>query len=115
LGGFFWRPNYGLEMHECAVAFEFRNVYEDEVPTFGQPVDSDASDEVRGKRLASLIKGTLICMIGAAVDEPIDWDDYMVGMYVPRWTEQFFEGRDVANERLKQLAPQGLPIWKDED
>jgi hypothetical protein len=54
-------------------------------------------------------------MIGAAVDEPIDWDDSRVDMYIPMWTEQFFEGLDVANERLKQLAPEGLPIWKDEE
>jgi hypothetical protein len=36
-------------------------------------------------------------------------------MYIPRWTEQYFEGLDVSQERLKQLAPEGLPIWRDED
>jgi hypothetical protein len=115
LGVFFWRPNYELEMHECAEAFEFRNVYEGEAPALGEPVDRDASDDVKGKRLASLIKGTLVGMIGAAVDEPIGRDDLTVGMYISRWREQYFEGLDVSQERLKQLAPEGLPIWRDED
>jgi hypothetical protein len=33
-------------------------------------------------------------------------------MHVPRWRNQFKEGLDVASERLKQLSPEGLPIWK---
>jgi hypothetical protein len=33
-------------------------------------------------------------------------------MYIPQWIEQFNEGLNVANERLKQLSPEGLPIWE---
>jgi hypothetical protein len=51
-------------------------------------------------------------MIGAAINEPIDWDDSMLGMHLPNWVNQFYEGLGVANERVKQLAPEGLPIWR---
>ena len=34
-------------------------------------------------------------------------------MHVPTWIERFNEGLDVVDERLKQLAPDGLPIWQD--
>jgi hypothetical protein len=113
LGAFFWRPNYELEMHECAKAFEFRNDYEGQVPALGEPVPKDASIEERAHRRHSLNKGTLLCMIGAAIGEPLDWDDMFVGVHVPIWLDQFSEGLDVADERLKQLSPQGLPIWEE--
>lgn len=112
-GAYFWRPNYEIEMYECAKAFELRNDYEGQVPAFGEPVPKDASTEEQAERRATLIRGTLVCMIGAAIDEPIDWDDSFVAMHLPAWIEQFHEGLDVASERLKQLAPQGLPIWED--
>jgi hypothetical protein len=113
LGAFFWHPNYEIEMHECAKAFEFQNVYEGQVPALGEPVAKDASTEDQVERRSKLIKGTLVCMIGAVIDEPIDWDDLFVGMHLPSWIEQFHEGLDVADQRLKQLAPEGLPIWED--
>ena len=116
LGAFFWRPNYELEMYECAQAFEFRNSYEGQVPAFGEPVSTDPSDEERGKLLAELLKGTLFCMISAAIDEPVEFEsDPIVGMHIPQWTELFLDARQVANERINELAPQGLPIWKNTD
>jgi hypothetical protein len=52
-------------------------------------------------------------MIGAALDQPIDWDDFMVSMHVEDWRGQFNEALSVARERSLQLAPDGLPIWED--
>jgi hypothetical protein len=112
LGAFFWRPNYELEMDECAKAFEFRNVYESEVPSLGEPVPKGATAEAPVVRMYGLMKGTLVRMIGAAIDEPIDPDDLFIGMQLPNWIDQFHEGLSVANERLNQLAPEGLPIWE---
>ena len=45
--------------------------------------------------------------------EKIDPEDHFIAMHVPTWIERFNEGLDVADERLKQLAPDGLPIWQD--
>jgi hypothetical protein len=56
---FCWRPNYELEIHECAKAFEFRNVYEGEVPAFGEPRKHDAPVEELGDRKFQLVKGSL--------------------------------------------------------
>jgi hypothetical protein len=113
LAAFYWRHNYTYEMHECAKPFEFRNVYEGEVPALGEPRDKDASVEELGDRKFQLVKGSLVCMIGAALDEPIDWDDVFVSMHFENWRGQFNEALSVASERTTQLAPDGLPIWED--
>ena len=112
-GAFFWRPNYELEMHGCAKAFEFRNLYEGGMPPLGEPLPEDASTEEQVERRSRLLKGTFVCMVAAAIDEPVDFGDLFIGMQLPNWTEQFHEGLDVANERLTQLAPEGLPIWEN--
>jgi hypothetical protein len=113
MGVFYWRPNYDIEMHECAKAFEFRNAYEAEVPALGEPRENDASVEGLADREYQLVKGSLVCMIGAALDEPIDWDDVFVSMHFENWQGQFNEALSVASERTTQLAPDGLPIWEN--
>ena len=114
LAVFFWRPNYEIDMYECADAFEFRNQFEGAVAALGEPIATDASVDEQADRRFRLINGTLVCAIGAALGEKIaDPEDHFIGMHVPTWIERFNEGLDVADERLKQLAPDGLPIWQD--
>lgn len=107
---FHWKPNYELEMHECATAFEFRNELEGEIAALGEPVAEEHDAEV--DRLLGLHKGSLANMIAAAIDRPVSWGDPFVGMHLPAWQEQFQEGMSTAVERMKQLAPTGLPIWE---
>jgi hypothetical protein len=109
---FFWQPNYEFEMCECAKAFEFTNVHEGEVAALGQALSESASDMEKGTRLHNLSKGTLACAIRAALDANVPTDDPFLNLHFPSWFELFLEGRSVASERLSQLAPDGLPIWR---
>jgi hypothetical protein len=113
---FYWRPNYELDMRVCAEVFEFRNDYEGEVASLGWPIEADADVMRQADRLGGLVKGMLINAIRAAMPDAysVDWDDPFVGMHLPQWNDQFEEGLDVAKERLRQLAPRGLPIWQEE-
>lgn len=109
---FFWRPNYLRELNECAAAFGFDNDYEKRVIAYGSP-DGDkdvVEDEV--ERTMKLIRGSLISMIGASSGVDLDPDDVWIGIVTPAWSEQFLEGRKVANEYISQIAPEGLPIWE---
>jgi hypothetical protein len=112
-GAFYWRPNYELEMHHCAEALEFRNEYEGELPAIGSPGPKDAPDEERGALAYALEKGSLRCMVSAALDEPIASDDMFLRMQAPNWHHHFNEASSVTRERSLQLAPEGLPIWED--
>jgi hypothetical protein len=110
---FFWRPNYEYEMAELAEVFGFSNIFEETVVAIGEPVADPGDVDQVADRLHELVKGSLVCMVASALNEEIDPDDPIVAMHVPRWFEQFKEGTEVASERLKQLAPDGLPIWEN--
>jgi hypothetical protein len=113
LGAFFWRPNYELELRECAEAFALRNEYEGEVAALGEPVREDATVEEQSSRDYALQKAALKCMVGAATGVSVDLeDDAFVGMHIQNWQACFYEGLAVAKERVEQLAPGGLPIWE---
>lgn len=109
---FFWRPNYAFEMTQLAEAFGFNNIFEETVVAIGGPVDDGANPRAVGDRFCELVKGSLVCMVAAALAEEIDPDDPFVAMYLPAWLNQFNEAKEVARERLTQLAPEGLPIWE---
>lgn len=109
---FFWRPNYTYEMTQLAEALRFKNIFEETVVAIGEPVDDETDPKQIADRAYELAKGSLVCMVAAALNEEINPDDPFVGIHVPQWLDQFKEGKVVASERLKQLAPEGLPIWE---
>jgi len=108
----FWRPNYEIEMFECAKAFEFRNEQEGKIAALGEPTSMGASDEAEVTRTYDLMKGTLYEMVGAAIEESVE-PDFLVTVYIQQWIDQVFEGLSVAKEVIEQHAPEGLPIWED--
>jgi hypothetical protein len=109
-----WRPNYDLEIAECAQTFGLSNVYETTIVNLGRPGD-DESEDAEADRRYDLVKGTLICMIAAALDEEIDPEDPLVLLGIDVWTPYFGAGLETAGQCLSQLAPDGLPIWKATD
>lgn len=111
-GAYFWQPNYEYELHECAKVFELRNVYEATVLDRGQPPPKDADVEERAGRTYDLIQATFLGMMSTALDERIEpGQDPFINIHMPHWIEFFAEGRIAGGDRLKQLAPDGLPIW----
>lgn len=108
---FYWRPNYDLEISECAEVFGLSNVYETTIANIGRPGDDDSLWAEAGRR-HELTKGSLICIVAAALDEEIDPDDVFLTLGVEGWSPHFEAGLDAASERIKGLAPEGLPIWK---
>lgn len=110
---FYWRPNYDYEIDECASVFEIRNDYENTTLYYGRPLHEEATADDKAQRLHDLAEAALYGSVSAALDEPIaPGDDVLMGDAMPAWINEFFEGRRVGAERLKQLAPRGLPIWE---
>ena len=111
---FYWRPNYDLEISECAEVFGFSNAYEATIANIGRPGDDDSLWAEAGRR-HELTKGALICIVAAALDEEIDPDDPLLTLGVEGWSPHFEAGLDTAAERIMGLAPEGLPIWRATD
>lgn len=109
---YFWRPNYEYEIHACEVVFGFRNLYESTPVAFGHPTPAGATEDQKADRLAAVAKACLYGMISAALDEPVEPENSFINMHLPTWTSEFAEGSVVGGERLKQLAPDGIPIWE---
>ena len=107
LADFFWSPNYGEQIQECARAFTFQNDYEVRTAALAEPAEQVIAGQP--ERRATLEKGTLIFMIGAASGAAVPWDDPFVTKNMPVWQRQFREGLSVATKRMRQLAPHGLP------
>lgn len=112
MAAFFWRPNYAYEMTQLSEVLGVNNIFEETVVAIGEPVNDETDQEQVADRGYELVKGSLVCMVATALNEEIDPDDPFVAMHLPRWLDQFKEGKVVASERLKQLAPEGLPIWE---
>lgn len=109
---FYWRPNYEIEIDECATAFELRDPFESTVVHYGRPLAAGATVEDSATWLSDLVEATLYCMVSAALDEEIAPPDMFIEMEKPTWFDQHTAGRSAAAERLEQLAPEGLPIWE---
>jgi hypothetical protein len=106
----FWRPNYEFELRECGKVFEFRDDFEGDVPLHGEPSSHPGEDET--ELIGRLVRGTFFNMVSVSVGQFIDPDDSWTIMAGPGWTNPFFDGRSTAVEKMNQLAPDGLPIWK---
>jgi hypothetical protein len=54
----------------------------------------------------------LVRAIEATLGEPLDGENPFVLINQAAWYEHFKEGWAVGSEGLRQLAPDGLRIWK---
>lgn len=103
-----FRDNYDYEMLECGKAFGFESLYEETTVHYGKPADGRATEDEETERLHDIVKVSLYGMVSAVLGDAIEPEDDSINEQLEAWIEQFSTGLEVGEERLEQLAPDGL-------
>lgn len=104
-----WPDQYDGVCGEIAALVNVANDQEAEVFRIGGPLDESLSDDDLGKALVTYSRGLLAATAHAATGKAVASDNPWLGMAFPVWNECYAEGEEVVAERMRQLAPDGLP------
>jgi hypothetical protein len=109
-----WAPEYKENILEAGDVFGVENEYEDFLLALGEQGFGEQDDvQQQATHLRELARAALEAMVSSAIAWAVPRDDIWIEMAQLKWIDCFFDGWHTVSERMKELAPDGLPILAD--
>ena len=103
-----WSERYESEMQAAARLFHTENADEQRITSLGRDLAAAPAEDK--EQLASFRSSVLEALASAAFGRELAADPDWIASMWPKWLPFYRRGRQIADERLKQLATQGLHL-----